>query len=547
MKENLNNLLSYLKPKLFTCLQENYNFDTLKKDFIAGISVAIVSLPLNMALAISSGTTPERGIFTAIVAGFIISFFGGSRSQIGGPTAAFIAIVCSISNKYGFDGLLIATLMAGVILILAGLFKLGSLIKYIPHSIITGFTTGLAVVIFSTQVKDFLGLSLTNTPSEFLAKWTSYYQHLDTCNLNATFIGVITVIVILMIRKYWPKLPSFLIAVVLATILVTILNFDVSTIGSKFGAIPRNLPIPALPIFSCKQIIELLPAAFTIAFLAGIESLLSAVVADSMTGSRHYSNAELVAQGLANIGSVCFGGLPATGAIARTVTNIKAGGKTPVSGIINALLIMIFIWLFAPIASLVPLSCLASILLVVAWDMGNLKKFRYFLLAPQGDRLVLITTFLLTILIDLNVAIEVGLVLACLVFMRRMSKVTEITFYDQFHPEQVPGTCLYKINGPLFFGVTSRVDLVFNDRTSGPTAKICIIDLQNVPLIDASGVHVLTNFIEKRQNNGVKVILCGLNERLHTILRKMDLKKLISQEFITTNLIQAVSLSKSFV
>ena len=544
--DNLSNFFSYLKPKLFICLRNTYDFNSLKKDCIAGLTVAIISLPLAMALAISSGTTPERGIFTAIIAGFIISFLGGSRVQIGGPTAAFIAVVCGIINKYGFDGLIIATFMAGVILAIAGLFQLGSLIKYIPHSIITGFTSGLAVVIFSTQIKDFFGLTLENPPPEFLMKWFSYYQHFSTWNISATVISVVSVVTILIVRKRYPKLPVFFIVVGLATILVVIFKINVPTIGSKFGTIPKNLPMPILPIFSFKQFVMLLPSAFTIAFLAGIESLLSAVIADSITGFKHNSNAELVAQGIANIGSACFGGLPATGAIARTVANIRAGGKTPVSGIISALLVLAFIWMFSPIIRLVPLSCLAAILVVIALDMSGIKKFCYFLLAPNGDRLVLIVTFLLTILIDLTVAVEVGLILACLVFMRRMSEVTEITFHeDQFHPEQVPGTCMYKINGPLFFGATSRIDLVFNTQSS--TAKICIVDLQNVSLLDSSGAHVLTNFIEKRQLSGTKVILCGLNKQLQIILSKMDLKKLISPEIIAVNLTQAISLSKNFV
>ncbi len=543
--DNLNNFFSYLKPKLLVCLQNNYSFDTFKKDCIAGLSVAIISIPLAMALAISSGTTPERGIFTAIVAGGIISSLGGSRSQIGGPTAAFIAVVCSIVSKYGFDGLIIATFIAGIILTIAGLCKLGSLIKYIPHSIITGFTSGLAVVIFSTQIKDFLGLSISNPPSEFLSKWFSYYQNLNTLNIWAITIAITTVVTILIIRKKWPKLPVFFIVVAFATIAVTVLKINVPTIGSKFGLLPNNLPIPMLPIFSLQQIIILLPSAFTIAFLAGIESLLSAVVADNITGFKHNSNAELVAQGVANIGSACIGGLPATGAVARTVANIRAGAITPVSGIINAALIWIFIWSFSSVISLIPLSCLAAILVVIALDMSELKRFCYFLLAPKGDRLVLIVTFLLTILVDLSVAVEVSLILACLVFMRRMSKVTSITFHDdQFHPEQDPGTCIYKIDGPLFFGVTSRVELVFNNQAN--TAKIHIVDLQNVSMLDSSGVHVLTNFIEKRQLNGTKVILCGLNEQLHAILRKMDLKKLILPEIIATNLTHAISLSKNF-
>ena len=544
--DNLSNFFSYLKPKLFICLQNTYDINVFKKDCIAGLTVAIISLPLAMALAISSGTTPDRGIFTAIVAGLIISFFGGSRSQIGGPTAAFIAVVCGIISKYGFDGLIIATFMAGIMLAVAGLFKLGTLIKYIPHSIVTGFTSGLSIVIFSTQIKDFLGLTLENPPYEFLMKWVSYYHNLSTYNICATFIAIATLVAILTVRKRWPKLPVFFIVVGLATMLVVIFKINVPTIGSKFGMIQKNLPPPILPAISFQQFIVLLPAAFTIAFLAGIESLLSAVIADGITGFKHNSNVELVAQGLANIGSACFGGLPATGAIARTVANIRAGGQTPVSGIINALLILVFIWILSPIISLVPLSCLAAILVVIAWDMSEIKKFYYFLLAPNGDRLVLIVTFLLTILVDLTVAVEVGLILACLVFMRRMSKVTEITFHeDQFHSEQVPGTCMYKINGPLFFGVTSRVDLVFNTQSS--TAKICIVDLQNVSLLDASGAHVLTNFIEKRQLGGTKVILCGLNKQLQLILSKMDLKKLISPEIIVANLTQAISLSKNFV
>ena len=409
MREYLHNTLV---PKLFICLRENYNFDTLNKDVIAGVSVAIISIPLAMALAISCGSIPKIGLITAVIAGSIGSCFGGSRFQISGPTAAFVAIICSIINKHGYDALIIITFISGIILIVSGLLRVGFLIKYIPHSIITGFTSGLAVVIFSTQIKDLLGLNIEHIPIKFWNKWWVYFQHLHSFSINAVLISTITILLILIIRKKFPKMPIFFIVVVLATSVVSIFNIKIPTIGTKFGVISNYLPSPKLPLYSLDKLLILLPDILTVTLLAGIESLLSAVIADNITSTKHNSNVELIAQGLANSCSACFGGLPSTGAIARTVANIKAGGKTPIAGIISALLIFIFIKFFSSITSLIPLSCLAAILIIIAWDMSDLKKMRYVLLHYHNiDSLVIMITFLLTILTDLVIAIQVGLML----------------------------------------------------------------------------------------------------------------------------------------
>lgn len=385
-------LSNTLVPKLFICLKDNYNFITLKKDIIAGLTVAIISIPLAMALAISSGVTPKVGLITAIVAGFIVSCLGGSRFQIGGPTAAFIAVVYSIINKHGYEALIIITFIAGIILIISGLLRIGFLIKYIPDPIITGFTSGLAVIIFFSQVKNLLSLNNNNF------------------NINTIIISVIAILLILIIRKNWPKLPSFFLAVVIVTVLVVIFKINIPTIGTQFTVTTGALPQPKLPLYSLESILVLLPDILTVALLAGIESLLSAIIADRIAATRHNSNVELIAQGLANICCACFGGLPATGAIARTVTNIKAGGKTPIAGIISTSLIFIFIKFFATITNLIPLSCLAAVLIIIAWDMGDLKNVRYFLLSSTKiDSVVVTVTFLLTIFTDLAIAISVGL------------------------------------------------------------------------------------------------------------------------------------------
>ena len=410
-------------PKLVTTLRQGYGLADLRRDLIAGLTVSIVALPLSMALAIASGASPTAGLWTAIVAGFLISALGGSRVQIGGPTAAFIPVVFAVIAHYGYDGLIVATLMAGVMLILAGLLRLGTLVKYMPQPVITGFTAGIAVSIFSSQIKDLLGLDIDKLPAEFLPRWQAYASHIGSLNVHAAGLAAATLALLIALRRWRPTWPAFLIAVVLATLATVLLQLPVETIVSRFGSIPRELPLPHLPRFDLARLHELLPSAFTIAFLGGVESLLSAVVSDGMIGGRHRSNCELVGQGAANVASALIGGLPATGAIVRTATNVRAGARSPVAGMAHALFILLFVLVAAPLANQVPLPAMAAMLLIIAWNMSEIERIRQLMRSPLGDRLVLIVTFVLTVAIDLTVAVEVGVVLAAFLFMYRMSEV----------------------------------------------------------------------------------------------------------------------------
>lgn len=532
-----------LVPQMIPILRKGYGFRHFGADAIAGLTVAIVALPLAMALAIASGTTPDKGLVTAIVAGFLISALGGSRVQIGGPTGAFVVVVFNVIAAHGYDGLLMATLMAGVFLIVAGLLGLGSVIKYMPQPVITGFTAGIALIIFSSQVKDFFGLSIEHVPAEFIEKWHVYFSNLNTANLVALAVAAGALVLIVTLRHFFPKVPSFLLAVVGGGLLVWAFELPVDTIGSKFGDLPNTLPQPAWPVWEWGRVKELLPSALTIAFLAGIESLLSAVVADGMTGGRHKSNCELVAQGVANTASVFFGGLPATGAIARTVTNIRSGAYSPVAGMLHAVFLLISMFFLAPLAKYVPLGCLAAVLIVVAWNMSEIGRFRHLMNAPKGDRLVLVLTFLLTALVDLTVAIEVGVVLAALIFMVRMARLMEIKAGGMQHavqdvtsgaesnatsPENLrrglpPEAEIFHFNGPFFFGVTSML----MDATDGALAKpkVYILEMTEVPLIDASGAAALDEFVGECHKKGAVVLVAGLKGQPRKIFGKMHLLK----------------------
>lgn len=402
-------------PKLITCLREGYDLVMLRRDAVSGLTVAIVALPLAMAIAIASGTTPDKGLITAVIAGFLISAFGGSRHQIGGPTAAFVIVVYGVIETHGYDGLLIATLMAGAILVLVGAFRLGTLIRYIPYPVVAGFTAGIALTIFSTQVKDFFGLEMARIPADFLAKWSAYGQAASSIDLLTTAIALVTLGVILALRRWKPTWPAMLISIVIATALVQLFDLPIETIESRFGAIPNHLPMPSLPDgITLHRLYELLPSAVTIALLAGIESLLSCVIADRLTGRQHKSNIELVGQGIANLASAWFGGLPATGALARTATNIRAGALTPISGMLHAVFLLLFMWLLAPLASLVPLAALAGMLVIVAWGMSEAERLVHFRHAPRSEQLLLAVTFLLTVLVDITAALIVGVALALL-------------------------------------------------------------------------------------------------------------------------------------
>lgn len=524
-------------PKLYTVLRQGYGFAAFRSDAIAGLTVAIVALPLAMALAIASGTTPDKGLLTAVVAGFLISALGGSRFQIGGPTGAFVVVVFNVIQQHGYDGLVLATLMAGIILIVAGLARLGTWIKYIPEPVVTGFTAGIAVIIFSSQVKDLFGLSIAKVPAEFVEKWATFWEAKDTTNLAAVAVALVALTAIIGLKRYAPRVPGFLVAVAGASVAVYALNLPIETIGSKFGGIPDTLPMPTLPVISFAKLRELAPSAFTIAFLAGVESLLSAVVADGMTGRRHRSNCELVAQGVANAASALFGGLPATGAIARTATNIKSGAQSPVAGILHAFFILLFMLLLAPLAAFVPLASLAAVLVIVAWNMSEVHKFRHLMRAPLGDRAVLLLTFGLTVMVDLTVAIEVGVVLAAILFMHRMAEVVTIQQGMPLLEEDVddferpksdkytqrsslpPGVEVFNLRGPLFFGAARRLGDTL-DRIGKPP-KVFILRMHDVPMIDSTGVSELGEFVRRCSEHGTQVIVTGVQPSLRVVLARM--------------------------
>lgn len=523
------------EPKLLTVLREGYSLSDLRGDAIAGLTVAIVALPLAMALAIASGAAPQMGLYTAIVSGFLISTFGGSRVQIGGPTAAFIPVVFVVIQKFGVGGLVLCTLLAGLMLIAAGLMRLGTLMKYMPQPVITGFTAGIAVSIVSSQIKDLLGLKMDAVPAEFLARWAAYAEHATTANPAAASLALVAVAIIVTLRRGWPHWPAFLIALIVCTLASSAFMLPVETIGSRFGSLPTTLPRFEFPHIPFERTGELLPSSFTIAFLAGVESLLSAVVADGMTGGRHRSNGELVAQGIANVGAALFGGIPATGAIARTATNIRAGGRTPIAGILHALFLLVFLVSLAPLMRYVPLTVLAAVLLVVAWNICEYEHFRHTLSAPKGDRLVLLLTFFLTVLFDLTLAIEVGLVVAAFVFMFRMAEAVEVTSgirlidengetsADLSQRDHLPaGVEAFMINGPLFFGAANRLDNLLDQFQDPP--KVFILRMRLVPIIDASGVHALKALLERCRRRGIVLIISGLQSQPNKVVEGMHLR-----------------------
>ena len=523
-------------PKLVTVLREGYRFADFRSDFIAGLTVSIVALPLSMALAIASGTTPDKGLVTAVVAGFLISALGGSRFQIGGPTGAFVVVVFNVIAVHGYDGLVLASAMAGLLLIGAGLLRVGTFIKYIPEPVVTGFTAGIAVIIATSQIKDFLGLSLENEPAEFVEKIWALGEALPSTTVQTLLVAAGSLALIVYLRGKRPNWPGFLIAVVAASFLVWLFGLPTDTIGSRLAGLEPSFALPAFPDVSMERLVALFPSAFTIAFLAGVESLLSAMVADSMTGRRHRSNCELVAQGVANCASAAVGGLPATGAIARTATNIRAGARGPIAGMLHAVFLLGFMVVAWPVTAYIPLASLAAVLLVVAWNMSEIDKFRHLMRAPLGDRAVLLITFALTVMVDLTVAIEVGVVLAAVLFMHRMSEAVEVqadlhlveedvsdTSPREFVPMQEyelpPGVAASLIRWPFFFGVAMRLGETL-DRI-GATPKVLILRLRAVPIIDATGVSALQNMIERCERNGTKVIVTALQPQPERILGDM--------------------------
>jgi sulfate permease, SulP family len=512
-------------PKLLIVWREGAIKKYWRRDALAGLTVAIVALPLAMALGIASGASPNQGLVTAVIAGFLISLLGGSRVQIGGPTGAFVVIVAGIIAAHGYAGLVLATLLAGFILIAAGYAGVGRLIRFIPMPVVTGFTAGIAVIIASSQVGDFLGLTTGKLPAEFIPKWAAYLGALNSISLYALGVGGATLAMIVLLRRFAPQLPAFLIALLVASLAVALLHLPVATVGDRFPAMPTGMPAPHMPNISFALVQHLLPAAFTIAFLAGMEALLSATVADGMTGYSHRSGQELVAQGAANIASALFGGLPATGAIARTATNIRAGGRTPLAGIFHAVFLLIFLLVAGKLISHVPMAALAAILLVVAWGMSEVERFKTLLQMEAGDRALLLLTFGLTVLVDLTVAIGVGITLASLLFMARMSDTAgllpdELSLDDPTQRAALPkGVEVFRFAGPMFFGVAR--EMLDALRRTGRSPKTIILRMELVPYIDSSGASALEAFVRQAHGEGTKLILCDLREQPAVLLAKL--------------------------
>lgn len=548
------------QPKLFSTLK-NYSRANLMTDIMAGIIVGIVALPLAIAFGIASGVTPEKGIITAIVAGFIISFLGGSKVQIGGPTGAFIVIIYGIIQQYGLEGLMIATLMAGVLLILLGIFKLGTVIKFIPYPIIVGFTSGIAVTIFTTQIADIFGLNFGSdkVPGDFIGKWMVYFKHFDTVNWWNTLISIISILIIAITPRFSKKIPGSLIAIVLVTVVVYYLKMylgitNIDTIGDRF-AIEAKLPEMVVPAIGWEEIRNLFPVAITIAVLGAIESLLSAAVADGVIGDRHDSNTELIAQGIANVVSPIFGGIPATGAIARTMTNINNGGRSPIAGIIHAVVLLLIFLILMPLAQYIPMACLAGVLVIVSYNMSGWRTFKALLKNPKSDVAVLLITFFLTVIFDLTVAIEIGLVIACVLFMKRVMETTEISVIkDEIDPNKesdlevheerltIPkGVEVYEINGPYFFGIATKFEETMAQLGDRP--KIRIIRMRKVPFIDSTGIHNLTNLCQMSQKENIHIILSGVNEKVHNVLEKSGFYELLGKENICSNINEALAVA----
>ena len=541
------------RPKMFSAIRD-YNKQTFMADLMAGVIVGIVALPLAIAFGIASGVSPEKGIITAIVAGLTISAFGGSKVQIGGPTGAFIVIVAGIINQYGMQGLTVATLMAGVFLIGFGLLHLGTIIKYIPYPIIVGFTSGIAVTIFTTQVKDLLGMQIEGSvPSDFIARWGVYFQSLGSIDPWSAVVGIVSVIIIAVMPSLSKRVPGSLIAIIVMTIAALLLKeyagvTSIETIGDRFS-ISSQLPGATVPALSWEGIKELVPPALTIAVLGAIESLLSATVADGVIGDHHNSNTELVGQGIANIVSPIFGGIPATGAIARTMTNINNGGRTPISGIIHAFVLLLIFLFLMPLAKYIPMACLAGVLVVVSYGMSGWRSFRALMRNPKSDITVLLLTFFLTIIFDLTVAIEVGIICACLLFMKRMSETTDVkAVYDEIdlnedtdmqagnleHLTIPKGVEVYEINGPYFFGAGNRFEDIMARYGGRPMVRI--IRMRKVPFIDSTGLHNLENMCRMSQKEGITVVLSGVNEKVEAVLTRNGFPQLLGQENICNHI-----------
>ena len=556
----MNSTLDF-RPQLFSTLK-NYNKKTFMSDLMAGIIVGIVALPLAIAFGIASGVTPEKGIITAIVAGFIISLLGGSKVQIGGPTGAFIIIIYGIIQQYGFEGLTIATLMAGAFLILFGVLHLGTIIKFIPYPIVVGFTSGIAVTIFTTQIKDLFGLSIDKVPSDFVEKWWCYITNFNTIDWWCAAVGILSVAIIAITPKFSKKIPGSLVAIIVMTVAALLLKqfagvTTIETIGDRFS-VSNAIPEAHMPELTWETIKSLVAPALTIAVLGAIESLLSATVADGVIGDHHNSNTELIAQGVANLASPLFGGIPATGAIARTMTNINNGGKTPIAGIIHAVMLMLIFLFFMPLAKYIPMACLAGVLVIVSYGMCGWRSFLALMKNPKSDVSVLLITFFLTIIFDLTVAIEVGLIIACLLFMKRMSETTDVKLImDEINEESdmikgnlehltIPkGVEVYEINGPYFFGAGNRFEEIM--AAFGDRPKVRIIRMRKVPFVDSTGIHNLTNLCGMSQKEGIQVVLSGVNPEVHAALEKAGFYDSVGKENICSHINIALERAKEIV
>ncbi|MEO8174195.1 MAG: sulfate permease [Sediminibacterium sp.] len=546
-------------PKIFSTLK-NYSRQQFIKDVLAGIIVGIVALPLAIAFAIASGVSPEKGLYTAVIAGFIISAMGGSRVQIGGPTGAFIVIVYGIVQVYGINGLILATFMAGIMLILMGFARLGSVIKFIPHPLIIGFTSGIALIIFSSQVKDFFGLKMGAVPADFLDKWKNYFVNINSINIYAVLIAITTILIIVFWPRVTRKIPGSLVAILVTTAAMQMLHFPVETIGSRFGSIPSSLPMPVIPHLDFTIIKNLIQPAFTIALLGGIESLLSAVVSDGMIGGNHKSNMELIAQGTANIFSSIFGGIPATGAIARTATNVKNGGRTPVAGIVHAVTLLLIMLFIGKWATLIPMATLSGILIIVAYNMSEWESFLSVTKGPGSDVAVMVTTFLLTVFVDLTVAIEIGMILAVFLFMRKMIKFSDVTILtkeidnnnansdkEAIENYTIPSDVeVFEITGPLFFGAVYK----FKDamRFIGKPPKILIIRMRKVPIIDATGIKTISDVYKESKLKGTKLILSEVHSKqVKKGLKSARLLFAIGKSNVTNTFSEAIERSNAIL
>ncbi len=567
------NIKEVFQPRIIECLK-NYGKQQFTADMMAGVIVGIVAIPLAIAFGIASGVGPTEGLITAIIAGFIISAFGGTKVQIGGPTGAFIVIIYGIIQQFGLVGLMIATILAGIMLIVMGLTKMGTIIKFVPYPVIIGFTGGIALTIFSTQMNDFFGMGIEGVPADFIEKWICYFSNIASVNWGAFAIGLVSLLIIIFTPKVSKKIPGSLVAIIIMTLVVWLLkeftDFEfvnsIKTIGDLYE-LPSGIPAPKLPEMNLAEgetiwsvIRSLMPAAFTIAMLGAIESLLSAMVADGVISDKHNSNTELIGQGIANVVVPFFGGIPATGAIARTMTNINNGGRTPVAGIVHALILLLVLLFMGPLVGLIPMPCLAAVLIIVAYNMSGWRTFVSLYKGPKSDFAVLMTTFVLTVIFDLTIAIEIGLLLAVVLFLKRTSESVEIKhFHDEIDPNQeldiqinseekltIPeGVDVYEIDGPYFFGIANKFEEVMSRISQKP--KVRIIRMRRVPFMDSTGIHNLEVLIEQSHKEGIQIVLSGVNTQVRTALEKAGFNKLIPTENICSNINVALERSKELI